>query len=144
MVFSTDSNLADLVPDILELGIVSFSDEHAKAQSDIERDLRVKWWPKKVRTLTNSSDYAEMDATKLTASQFTRCASYLVLARYALPQLTNWVDGDRFQAMIKFYDARFHEELDSIISDGVEYDSSGDDLITEYEKQPVGADRLDR
>ena len=97
-----------------------------------------------MRTLTDSVDYTEMDATKLTESQFSRCASYLVLSRYALPQLTNWVDGDRFQAMIKFYDSRFHEELNSIIADGVEYDSSGDNVITEYEKQPVGANRLDR
>lgn len=144
MAFSTDSNLADLVPDILELGIVSFADEHAKAQADIERDLRVKWWPKKIRTLTQSTDYIEMDASKLSESQFTRCASYLVLARYALPQLTNWVDSDRFQAMIKFYNSRFHEELESIIADGVEYDSSGDGLISEYEKSPVYAGRLDR
>ena len=47
MAFSTDSNLADLVPDILELGIGSFSDEHAKAQADIERDLRVNGGLKK-------------------------------------------------------------------------------------------------
>ena len=144
MAFSTDSNLADLVPDILELGIVSFADEHAKAQLDIERELRIKWWPKKVRTLTSSTDYAEMDSSKLTESQFTRCACYRVLSCYALPQLTNWVDGDRFQVMIKHYDAKYYEELDAIIADGVEYDSSGDGSLTGFEKQPVNAGRLNR
>ena len=47
MAFSQDSDLVDLIPDILSLGITSFTDDHAKAQSDIERELRIKWWPKK-------------------------------------------------------------------------------------------------
>ena len=41
MAFSTDSDLISLVPDILELGITSFSGEHTKAQSDIVRELRI-------------------------------------------------------------------------------------------------------
>ena len=136
MAFSNDTNLTDLLPDILTLGISSFADDHAKAQADIERELRIKWWPR-----TNIA--GEMDNTKLTDSQFTRSASYLVLWRYALPQLTNWVDGDRFQGMIDFYKARYGEELESVLSDGVDYDEDGDGVVKAAEKQPVGQ-RLDR
>jgi len=136
MAFSNDTNLTDLLPDILTLGISSFADDHAKAQADIERELRIKWWPRK-------NIAGEMDNTKLTDSQFTRTASYLVLWRYALPQLTNWVDGDRFQGMIEFYKARYGEELESVLSDGVDYDEDGDGVVKEDEKQPVGQ-RLDR
>jgi hypothetical protein len=136
MAFSNDTNLTDLLPDILTLGISSFADDHAKAQADIERELRIKWWPRK-------NIAGEMDNTKLTDSQFTRTASYLVLWRYALPQLTNWVDGDRFQGMIDFYKARYGEELESVLSDGVDYDVDGDGVVKEDEKQPVGQ-RLDR
>jgi hypothetical protein len=136
MAFSNDTNLTDLLPDILTLGISSFADDHAKAQADIERELRIKWWPRK-------NIAGEMDNTKLTDSQFTRTASYLVLWRYALPQLTNWVDGDRFQGMIDFYKARYGEELESVLSDGVDYDEDGDGVVKEDEKQPVGQ-RLDR
>jgi hypothetical protein len=136
MAFSNDTNLTDLLPDILTLGISSFADDHAKAQADIERELRIKWWPRK-------NIAGEMDNTKLTDSQFTRTASYLVLWRYALPQLTNWVDGDRFQGMIDFYKARYGEELESVLSDGVDYDEDGDGVVKEDEKQPVGQ-MLDR
>jgi hypothetical protein len=136
MAFSNDTNLTDLLPDILTLGISSFADDHAKAQADIERELRIKWWPRK-------NIAGEMDNTKLTDSQFTRTASYLVLWRYALPQLTNSVDGDRFQGMIDFYKARYGEELESVLSDGVDYDEDGDGVVKEDEKQPVGQ-RLDR
>lgn len=137
MAFSNDTNLTDLVPDILTLGISSFSDEHAKAQADIERELRIRWWAKK-------GIAGEMDNSKLTDSQFTRCASYLVLWRYALPQLTNWVDGDRFQGMIEFYRARYGEELEAIFGDGVEYDDDGDGTIDNDEKNALNANRLDR
>jgi hypothetical protein len=70
-------------------------------------------------------------------------SAYLVLWRYALPQLTNWVEGDRFQSMIDFYKARYGEELEAVLADGVDYDEDGDGVVKEDEKQPVGQ-RLDR
>ena len=137
MAFSEDKDLQDLVPDILQLGIDTFSDEHERAQSDIVRELRVGWWDKKGLSGELNSDY-------LTDSQFTRCASYLVLWKYALPQLTNWVDGDRFQSMITFYKSRYGEELDSILRDGIEYDADNDSVVTEDEKKSIHSGRLSR
>ena len=137
MAFSTDTDLQDLVPDILQLGIDSFTAEHTKAQNDILRDLRIEWWDKKGLS-------GELNSAYLTASQFTRCASYLVLWKYALPQLTNWVDGDRFQSMITFYKSRYGEELESILRDGIEYDADNDSVVTEDEKKSIHSGRLSR
>jgi hypothetical protein len=137
MAFSTDSDLTALLPDILTLGISSFTDEHARAQADIEREIRNKWWDK-----TGFS--GELNTALLTDSQWTRAAAYLVLWRYALPQLTNWVDGDRFQNMIEFYRARYAEEMDAIFRDGVEYDADNDSTVTNTEKQPRYSGRLFR
>ncbi len=137
MAFSEDKDLQNLVPDILQLGIDTFSDEHDKAQNDIIRELRIGWWDKKGLSGELNSDY-------LTDSQFTRCASYLVLWKYALPQLTNWVDGDRFQSMITFYKSRYGEELDSILRDGIEYDADNDSVVTEDEKKSIHSGRLTR
>jgi hypothetical protein len=137
MAFSTDTDLQDLVPDILQLGIDSFTAEHTKAQNDILRDLRIEWWDKKGLS-------GELNSAYLTDSQFTRCASYLVLWKYALPQLTNWVDGDRFQSMITFYKSRYGEELESILRDGIEYDADNDSVVTEEEKKSIHSGRLSR
>lgn len=137
MAFSTDTDLQNLVPDILQLGIDSFTAEHTKAQNDIIRDLRIEWWEKKGLK-------GELDSSLLTDSQFTTCASYLVLWKYALPQLTNWVDGDRFQNMITFYKSRYGEELESILRDGVEYDTDDDGTVTELEKKSIHSGRLSR
>ena len=137
MAFSTDSDLVNLVPDILQLGITSFTDEHARAEADIKRELRIKWWDKK-------GIEGELDDTLLTDTQFTRCASYLVLWKYALPQLTNWVDGDRFQNMLDFYRSRYGEEIESILRDGVEYDANDDNVVSNEEKKSIHSGRLSR
>jgi hypothetical protein len=137
MAFSTDSDLTAIIPDILTFGISSFYNEHALAQAEIERELRIKWYPKLQRS-------AEMDATLLTAAQWTTASAYLVLWKHALPKLTNWVDGDRFQSMITFYKTRYNEELDAVIRDGVEYDLDEDNTVSETEKAPIYFGRLVR
>ena len=137
MAFSTDGDLITIAPDILDFGIETFELEHEKAKADIERDLRADWWPK--RGLSG-----EMNNSYLTDSQFTRAAAYLVLWKYALPQLTNWTDQDRFLSMIDFYKARYGEEYEAILKDGVEYDDDNDSVVQDDEKRPVMHGRLFR
>lgn len=137
MAFSTDSDLTELQPDILSLGIAAFTEEHTKAQNDILRELEAKWWPRK-------GINGAMDSTLLTDSQFTLCSAYLVLWKYALPQLTNWVDGDRFQNMIDFYQMRYNEELAAILAVGVDYDANNDGTVEVRESAAVGAGYLAR
>jgi hypothetical protein len=137
MAFSTDSDLTAIIPDILQLGISSFSGEHAKAEADIKREIRRRWWPR-----TGYS--GEMDDTLLTDSQWTRANAYLVLWKYALPQLTNWVDGDRYREMLNFYRDMYAQELEAVFGDGVEYDYNEDGTIETSEKDIVITGRLTR
>ena len=137
MAFSSDADLMDIVPDILSFGIDSFSSDHAKAQADIERKIRADWWDKRGFS-------GELKPQYLTDSQWTRANAYLVLWKYALPQLTNWVDGDRFQGMIDFYKSRFSEEIEAVFKDGVEYDDDNNGTIDDDEKTPINDGRLVR
>lgn len=137
MPYSTDADLQDYQADILDLGISSFAEEHIKAQGDIRRRLRGEWFPKTGYT-------GEMNNTLLTDSQFERLSVYLVLWKYALPALTNWTEGDRFQMMIAFFKARYEEEWDAILKDGVEYDANEDSVISISEKAPLHHGRLVR
>jgi len=137
MAFSSDGDLMDIVPDILSFGIDSFSTDHAKAQADIERKIRADWWDKRGFS-------GELKPQYLTDSQWTRANAYLVLWKYALPQLTNWVDGDRFQGMIDFYKSRFSEEIEAVFKDGVEYDDDNNGTIDDDEKTPINDGRLVR
>jgi hypothetical protein len=137
MAFSQDSDLVALVPDILDFGITSFATEHAKAQTDLTRTIRNEWWYKKQIA-------GEMNPAYLTDSQWTRCNSYLVLWKYALPQLTNWVQDDRFLNMITFYQQRYNEELVAVFADGVEYDDDNSGTIEDDERGIVSYGRLTR
>lgn len=137
MPMSVDSDLSAIQPDILSLGIQSFADEHAKAQADIERSLRRDWWP-------NKGISGEMKAELLTESQFNKASSYLVLWKYALPQLATWTAEDRFSAMLTFYKGLYETEMSDIMLDGIEYDQDDDGVITKDEKIPVHFGRLIR
>jgi hypothetical protein len=80
----------------------------------------------------------------LTDSQWTRCNAYLVLWKFALPQLTNWVQDDRFLNMITFYQQRYNEELVAVFADGVEYDDDNSGTIEDDERGIVSYGRLTR
>ena len=149
MAMSTDADLIKYQPDILTFGIDEFTDEHAKARDDILRKLRDEWWVRS-RNVTNydissSLPSLEMDDSKLTESQFERCAVYRVLSEYALPQLTKWNNEgseDRFQVMMMHYRKRYDEEFNSILRDGVLYDFDGDGTVEQTEKQPFHTRRI--
>jgi len=143
--FSTDTDLQVYQPDILGFGISSFTspnDYHALARADIERDLRIKWYPVYVKqtyrdiTLLNTM---EMNGTLLTDSQFKRLSVYKVISSYACPQLTKFNSNDnpdRFQVMMKHYLQMYADEFDSILKDGVEYDADDSNTIKDAEKAP--------
>jgi len=137
MAFSTDWNLQEIIPDILDFGIDNFIEEHARAQAELEREIRNRWW--------HRTGYSgELKTSLLTESQWTKANSYLVLWKYALPKLTNWVDNDRFLQMIDFYRVRYGEELEAVFADGVEYDFDEDGTVQNDEKLPKPLNRLDR
>ena len=137
MAFSNDSDLVALVPDILSFGITSFSSEHALAEADIERKIRADWWDKRGFS-------GELKPQYLTDAQWKHSSAYLVLWKYALPKLTNWVNNDRFLEMIDFYKSRFAEEIEAVFKDGVEYDADSSGTISDEEKTPINDGRLVR
>ena len=137
MAFSTDADLTAIQPDILSLGITAFTAEHAKAEADVKREIRARWWIR-----TGRGD--EMDDTLLVDSQWTKTNAYLVLWKYALPQLTNWVDGDRFRNMIDFYRELYNQEFNAVLADGVQYDADSDGIISDGEQDLFVQGRLTR
>ena len=42
----TIADIQDYEPDILNYGIPDFDEEITKAQNDVFRDLRIRWWPR--------------------------------------------------------------------------------------------------
>ena len=86
--------------------------------------------------------------TKVNLDQFKRAGVYLFLSRFFLPALTKFrseADKDRFERMIEFYSSAFAKEFQSILEDGVEYDSDAGATISASEREPLhGLRRLNR
>lgn len=147
--YATDSDILEYEPRIKDFGVIDFTADHTKTTADIQRLLNIEWWPRVSRNHgTNKyfgSSGSEMNTTKLVAAQFKRAAVYHTLAYYVLPRLTQHQgEDDRFFQMIAFYKARFREEFDLILADGVEYDFDGDGTVEDSEKQTAHYNRLIR
>lgn len=132
MAFATISDIQEYETDILNFGIQNFDDALVKAQADVERYLRVHWWPSHQIgrfDITIIGFNAEMDSNKLTESQLTRATVYCALGYYIYPRLSKFEpELDIFQMKMDYYKKMYAEEIDMVIRDGVEYDldSSGD------------------
>lgn len=148
MAFADITDIQEYEPDITNYGIQNFDDALIKAQEDVERYLRVNWWPSQQIgrfDVTIVGTNLELDPNKLTESQFTRATVYCALGYYIYPRLSKFEpEMDMFQMKLDYYKKMYAEEITMVIRDGVEYDldSSGD--ITDAEKVPQYFLRLKR
>ena len=141
--------------DIYTFGIGADTSEVAffitQTTNDILRQLRIEWWPVyKTNVFTDITvlNTAEMVNTKVNLDQFKRAGAYLFMSRFFLPALTKFrpeADKDRFERMIEFYTAQYNKEMQTILEDGVEYDSDAGGTISTSEREPLhGLRRLNR
>ena len=149
----TGANVCDVVeietyqPDVFSFGIASNDSKVSyyitQTTNDIFRQLRIEWWPvykTNVYTDITVLNTAEMVNTKVNLDQFTRAGVYLFLSRYLLPTLTKFrpeADKDRFERMIEFYSSAYVKEFQSILEDGVEYDSDAGGTIVSSERESL-------
>jgi hypothetical protein len=141
--------------DVYDFGFSSTSSEVTffiqQTTNDILRQLRIEWFPtykSNIYTDITVLNTAEMVNTKVNLDQFKRAGVYLFLSRYFLPILTKFrpeADKDRFERMIEFYNSAFVKEFQTILQDGVEYDSDSGGTVTASEREPLhGYRRLTR
>ena len=142
-------------PDAFGFGIASTDTEatnfFAQTTNDILRQLRIEWWPvykTNVYTDITVLNTNEMDNTKVNLDQFERAGVYLFLGRFLCPALSKFrpeTEKDSFDRMAEHYISDYNKEFDSILEDGVEYDSTGDGSIVSNEREPLhGTRRLIR
>ena len=142
-------------PDAFGFGSASTDSEatnfFTQTTNDILRQLRIEWWSVyKTNVYTDITVLGtnEMDNTKVNLDQFERAGVYLFLGRFLCPALTKFrpeTEKDRFERMEEHYMSEYNKEFDSILEDGVEYDTTGDGTIVKNEREPLhGTRRLVR
>ena len=151
----TTSDITKYQPDAFSFGIATSDTETtnflAQTTNDILRQLRIEWWPVyKTNVYTDITVLGtnEMENTKVNLDQFERAGVYLFLGRFLCPALTKFrpeTEKDRFERMAEHYMSEYNKEWDSILEDGVEYDTTGDGTIVKNEREPLhGTRRLVR
>jgi len=146
---ATISDVQSFEPDILDFGIPDFDEEITKAQNDVFRDLRIRWWPTQQIGLYDlrrlASGQIEPDEDLYTASQLTRATVYNALGFHVYPKLAKFEpDQDLFERKMEFYRKEYERELDLVLRDGVEYDADSSGAVTDTEKEPQHFLRLKR
>jgi len=145
----TISDIREYEPDILEYGLPDFTNEITRANADVVRDIRIKWWPTQQIGIYDinylGANSVEMNEDLLTTSQWTTCAVYNALGFHILPKLAKFeVDGDVYQNKMEFYRKEYEREFDLVLRDGVEYDLDSSGTIEDREKEPQHYLRLKR
>ncbi len=133
--YATDSDISDIVPDIFEHGVASFTNELTKATETIQKRLKADWW---------SKHPSNFDDAKLRDAQWTEVTVYAALAYFILPRLSSFREGDIFMGMSSFYRDRYEECYIRELETGVDYDSDGDASYEDAEKTYTKMDRLTR
>lgn len=143
------SDIQDYEPDILDFGIPNFTAEISKAQNDVLRDLRIRWWPTYqvgLYDLTRlTTGQQEPDEDLYTASQLTRACVYNALGFHIYPKLAKFEpEQDLFERKMEFYRNEYERELDLVLRDGIEYDADSSGTVGNDEKEPTHYLRLKR
>ena len=148
MSYATNEDLTTYMPDALEHGVADWTSELAKAEEDVNRDIKIRWFIPEFgtgKTYPSQVLLPEFDATLLTATQWTRATVYRAMYQYILPKLSTFrPEGDSFRERIDFYRKSFAEEMSAQLSSGVEYDLNDDGTVSAGEKYAVQQNRLYR
>lgn len=145
----TIADITKYEPDILNHGIPDFDEEITRAQEDVFRDLRVKWWPTQQVGLYDikylASSQREPDEDLYTASQLTTAAVYNALGFHILPKLSKFdVEQDIFERKMEYYRREYEREFDLVLRDGIKYDFDSSGTVTDAEQEPTHYLRLKR
>jgi len=146
---ATISDVQEYEPDILNYGIQDFDAEITKAQSDVFRDLRIRWFPTYSINVYDIKKLAgnnlEPDEDLYTASQLTRATAYHALGFHIYPKLAKFEpETDLFERKMEFYRKEYEREFDLVLRDGVEYDADSSGTVDDIEREPTHYLRLKR
>jgi hypothetical protein len=146
---ATIDHVKEYEPDILNYGIADFTNELSRAQEDVLRDLRVKWWPTQQIGLYDlrilGTGATEPDEDLYTTSQLRRATAYQALGYHIYPKLAKFEpETDIFERKMEYYRKEYEREFDLVLRDGVEYDLDSSGTIVDQEKQAESFLRLKR
>lgn len=131
--YSTDDDLVKIRPNILDLGVAEWEEQHLEAFSIINRALISRWY--KSSSAEHGIDWwlTEFDPDGIQVSQLVRLSCYktLELAYTYLTKDTPEADG--FDRHRKLFAEKYAQEFNEVLAIGISYDWDADDDIDDEE-----------
>jgi hypothetical protein len=144
MAYADFDDLKQVEANIDEYGVLDWTVELERSESEVNRILTVRWW-KEYQRKHPSLINTDLDIDLLDPTQFTQATVYHALAYHICPKLTQFTpEEDKFSVMMKYYAGRFEHEMDLILREGVRYDLDDDNSFERTETGQVDTLRLRR
>lgn len=135
--YCSESDLISIRPDILDLGILDWSDQITEAGRIIDRAIDVNWYRRLAED--NSVDWREtpFDRDQLSNldTQVKRAGCYKTLELIFM-YLMKHRSNDAFEKERELFAKLFKEEMDEVLSAGLDYDWDDDGLGTDETAVP--------
>jgi len=148
--YALDTDLQNLIPGVLDQGVVTFSTQLGFASVDVLNLIKSDWWPQAVNrrfgyieTVDVSTLFPTLDETKINVAVLVNLTCYRALSRYIIPMLTKDNKDDSWAKKITRYNRFFEDEWEKVALLAL-YDFSGDGQFNDYERRGTMPRRLIR
>jgi len=124
MTYCTDSDLVKYRPNILNLGVNDWSTQREEAYSVINRVISTRWYRKVAPEMGYDPNTTLFDPTQIREGTLTRLEAFKALELVYMYEMKDSPEADGFERNMKTFRDRYNEELELVLSTGIDYDWS--------------------
>ena len=146
MAYCISADLAEYRPNIHNLGVLDWTATIAKAEAQINRAIEKQWY--RPECVAKNLDYRSTPFDPVlfltAATQLKEASIYLSLKLAYMYLMKDSAEADAFERQMKLFDDLYKEELQEVLSSGLDYDWDDDGEIAASEKLAPKVRRLRR
>lgn len=134
MTYCTDADLVKYRPNILQLGVESWEEQREEAYKVINRVLETRWFRKVAPEMGFDILLTSFDPDLVKENNLTRLEIFKTLELIYMYLKKDSPEADGFERNEKAFRERYNEELEMVLSIGVEYDWDASGTVEQDER----------
>jgi hypothetical protein len=132
--YCTDADLVKYRPNILDLGVESWKEQREEAYALINRIIAARWFRRACPEMGYDPTTETFNPEYVADGTFTRLEAFKTLELAYMILKKDSAEADGFERNEKTFRDRYNEELEILLSIGIDYDWSGSGLVDDDEK----------
>jgi hypothetical protein len=142
--YSTDEDIKKIRPNVLQLGVSDWLNQHEDAFAIINRALIGKWYKAISAEYCIDWRVTEFDPDLVDIDQVKRLSSYKALELLYLYLMKDSPEPDGFEREVSLFRSRYNSELLEVLAIGINYDWDDSGTVEADEKYQPQIRRLQR